>query len=126
MPNLEWLRFIQKGLAVAVANTTSAAASHYSDTAAAARQLVGKSVIGLTVPAKNIIMFWRNIYCQENDASLDQDIYDAAVWSAVTPQSETFVNNRTISAGVADFIWGLLKIAKPIGSCLRIVPKAIG
>lgn len=109
MPNLEWLRFIQKGLAVAVANNTSEATSHYSDTAAPARQLVGKSVIGLTVPAMDILMFWRDIYCQENGAPIDQDVYDAAVWSAVTPQSETFVNDRTISAGFTDFIWGSRK-----------------
>lgn len=54
----------------------------------------------------DFLMNWRLIDCLRNGLPLDQDVYDAASWSAVWPLSEWSVNNRSNSVDVPDFTRG--------------------
>lgn len=54
----------------------------------------------------DFLMLWRIIYCLRNGLPLDQDVYDAAAWSVVTPLSETSVANRGRSMDFPDFTRG--------------------
>jgi predicted dehydrogenase len=56
---------------------------------------------------------WRLIDCLRNGLPLDQDVYDAAAWSAVVPLSEWSVLNRSNSVDVPDFTAGAWKTNKP-------------
>lgn len=56
---------------------------------------------------------WRLIDCLRNGLPLDQDVYDAAAWSAVVPLSEWSVLNRSNSVDVPDFTGGAWKTNKP-------------
>ena len=62
----------------------------------------------------DFIMNWRIIYCLRNGLPLDQDVYDAASWSAVGPLSETSVADRSSSIDVPDFTRGAYKTNKPL------------
>ena len=63
----------------------------------------------------DFLMLWRMIYCLRNGEPLDQDVYDAAAWSVVTPLSEQSVNDRGNSKDFPDFTRGVWKTAKPLG-----------
>ncbi|WP_417455667.1 Gfo/Idh/MocA family oxidoreductase [Kordiimonas sp.] len=63
----------------------------------------------------DFLMLWRMIYCLRNGEPLDQDVYDAAAWSVVTPLSEQSVNDRGNSKDFPDFTRGGWKTAKPLG-----------
>ncbi|WKD50891.1 Gfo/Idh/MocA family protein [Microbulbifer spongiae] len=63
----------------------------------------------------DFLMFWRLVYCLRNGLPLDQDVYDAAAWSAVTPLSEASVKNRGDSVDFPDFTRGAWKTAIPLG-----------
>jgi hypothetical protein len=52
---------------------------------------------------------WRLIDCLRNGLALDQDVYDAALWSSVAPLSEWSVANRSVSIDVPDFTGGSWK-----------------
>lgn len=52
---------------------------------------------------------WRLIDCLHNGLPLDQDVYDAASWSAVVPLSEWSVRNRSDSVDIPDFTCGSWK-----------------
>ncbi len=54
----------------------------------------------------DFIMDWRLIDCLRNGLPLDQDVYDAALWSSVAPLSEWSVSNRSNSIMVPDFTCG--------------------
>jgi predicted dehydrogenase len=54
----------------------------------------------------DFIMDWRLIDCLRNGLPLDQDVYDAALWSAIAPLSEWSVANRSNSIDVPDFTGG--------------------
>ncbi|WP_299397541.1 Gfo/Idh/MocA family oxidoreductase [uncultured Gelidibacter sp.] len=62
----------------------------------------------------DFIMDWRLIDCLRNGLPLDQDVYDAALWSAVTPLSEQSVANRSNSIDVPDFTRGHWKTNAPV------------
>lgn len=62
----------------------------------------------------DFIMLWRIIYCLRNGQPLDQDVYDAAVWSVVGPLSEASVKQRGRSMDVPDFTRGQWKTMKPL------------
>ena len=62
----------------------------------------------------DFLMMWRLIYCLRNAEPLDQDVYDAAAWSAVTPLSEASVNDRGNSKDFPDFTRGLWRTAAPL------------
>ena len=63
----------------------------------------------------DFVMAWRMIYCLRNGLPLDQDVYDAAAWSAVAPLSEMSVNNRSRPVDVPDFTRGKWKKREPLG-----------
>lgn len=62
----------------------------------------------------DFIMDWRLIDCLRNGLPLDQDVYDAALWSAITPLSVDSVNNRAQSVDVPDFTRGAWKTNNPV------------
>src|SRR5690606_35236251 len=62
----------------------------------------------------DFIMDWRLIDCLRNGIPLDQDVYDAALWSVMAPLSEWSVANRSNSIDVPDFTNGSWKINKPV------------
>ena len=61
----------------------------------------------------DFIMDWRLIDCLRNGLPLDQDVYDAAAWSAVGPLSEASLKKRSSSVDVPDFTRGAWKNNKP-------------
>ena len=61
----------------------------------------------------DFIMDWRLIDCLRNGLPLDQDVYDAAAWSAVGPLSEASLKKRSSSVDVPDFTRGAWKSNKP-------------
>ncbi len=62
----------------------------------------------------DFLMDWRTIDCLRNGLPLDQDVYDAALWSAVAPLSEWSVANRSNSINVPDFTGGSWKTNQPV------------
>lgn len=62
----------------------------------------------------DFMMDWRLIDCLRNGLPLDQDVYDAALWSAITPLSEQSVANRSGSIDVPDFTRGHWKTNAPV------------
>ena len=62
----------------------------------------------------DFIMDWRLIYCLRNGLPLDQDVYDAALWSSISPLSEWSVANRSASVNVPDFTRGNWKTNLPV------------
>ena len=67
----------------------------------------------------DFLMDWRLIDCLRNGLALDQDVYDAALWSAIAPLSEWSVANRSNSIDVPDFTAGAWKNNKPVDITLR-------
>ncbi len=63
----------------------------------------------------DFIMLWRIIYCLRNGLPLDQDVYDAATWSVISPLSEQSVKQRGKSIDVPDFTRGKWKTMSPLG-----------
>jgi hypothetical protein len=62
----------------------------------------------------DFVMLWRIVYCLRNGLPMDQSVYDAAAWSAVTPLSEASVSRRGRSMDFPDFTRGEWKSLKPI------------
>lgn len=67
----------------------------------------------------DFMMDWRTIDCLRNGLPLDQDVYDAALWSAIAPLSEWSVANRSNSIDVPDFTRGSWKTNAPVGLSLN-------
>ena len=67
----------------------------------------------------DFLMDWRTIDCLRNGLPLDQDVYDAALWSAVAPLSEWSVANRSNSVNVPDFTAGSWKTNMPVDITLE-------
>ncbi|AOT07124.1 Gfo/Idh/MocA family protein [Pseudoalteromonas luteoviolacea] len=63
----------------------------------------------------DFLMFWRMIYCLRNGEPLDQDVYDGAAWSVISPLSAQSVANRSESVSIPDFTRGHWKTATPLG-----------
>ncbi|HSF46227.1 MAG TPA: Gfo/Idh/MocA family oxidoreductase [Chitinophagaceae bacterium] len=66
----------------------------------------------------DFIMDWRLIDCLRNGLPLDQDVYDAASWTAVGLLSEQSVAKRSRSIDVPDFTRGNWKTNKPVNLTL--------
>ncbi|ULQ53463.1 Gfo/Idh/MocA family protein [Flavihumibacter fluvii] len=66
----------------------------------------------------DFIMDWRLIDCLRNGLPLDQDVYDAALWSAIAPLSEASVKSRSKSIDIPDFTRGNWKSNKPVNLTL--------
>lgn len=62
----------------------------------------------------DFVMNWRVIYCLRNGLPLDQDVYDGAAWSVISPLSEWSVAHRSQSVDVPDFTRGKWKTMKPL------------
>ncbi|RYG25256.1 Gfo/Idh/MocA family oxidoreductase [bacterium] len=62
----------------------------------------------------DFVMLWRMVYCLRNGLPLDQDVYDAAAWSAVFPLSEASVAKRSASVDFPDFTRGAWKTGTPL------------
>lgn len=62
----------------------------------------------------DFIMQWRLIDCLRNGLPLDQDVYDAASWSVISPLSEWSVANQSKSIVFPDFTNNNWKTNKPI------------
>ncbi len=67
----------------------------------------------------DFIMDWRLIDCLRNGLALDQDVYDAALWSSIAPLSEHSVANRSNSVDVPDFTRGAWKSNSPVDISLQ-------
>lgn len=67
----------------------------------------------------DFIMDWRLIDCLRNGLPLDQDVYDAALWSVIGPLSEWSVANRSDSIDVPDFTCGAYKNNQPVDITLK-------
>ena len=67
----------------------------------------------------DFMMDWRTIDCLRNGLPLDQDVYDAALWSAIAPLSEKSVANRSNSIDVPDFTRGAWKTNNPMELTLK-------
>jgi hypothetical protein len=67
----------------------------------------------------DFLMDWRTIDCLRNGLPLDEDVYDAALWSAVAPLSEWSVANRSNSITVPDFTGGSWKTNQPVDNKLE-------
>jgi hypothetical protein len=77
----------------------------------------------------DFMMDWRLIDCLRNGLPLDEDVYDAALWSSIAPLSEWSVANRSNSIQVPDFTCGSFKTNLPVdislskGGNTRVKPK---
>lgn len=67
----------------------------------------------------DFMMDWRLIDCLRNGLPLDQDVYDAALWSSIAPLSENSVANRSNSVDVPDFTCGSWKTNAPVELTLK-------
>ncbi|MEI5640574.1 MULTISPECIES: Gfo/Idh/MocA family protein [unclassified Pseudoalteromonas] len=63
----------------------------------------------------DFLMFWRMIYCLRNGEPLDQDVYDGAAWSVISPLSAQSVANRSESITIPDFTRGGWLTGEPLG-----------
>ena len=62
----------------------------------------------------DFIMDWRLIDCLRNGLPLDQDVYDAALWSSIVPLSEWSVANGSKPIQIPDFTCGSYKTNTPV------------
>jgi predicted dehydrogenase len=62
----------------------------------------------------DFMMDWRLIDCLRNGLPLDEDVYDAALWSSIAPLSEWSVANRSNSIQIPDFTCGAYKSNQPV------------
>lgn len=67
----------------------------------------------------DFMMDWRLIDCLRNGLPLDQDVYDAALWSSIAPLSQMSLNNRSNSVDVPDFTRGSWKTNAPVELTLK-------
>jgi len=67
----------------------------------------------------DFIMDWRSIDCLRNGLPLDEDVYDAALWSSIAPLSEQSVAHRSSTVDIPDFTKGSWKTNKPVDILLE-------
>jgi hypothetical protein len=67
----------------------------------------------------DFLMDWRTIDCLRNGLPLDQNVYDAALWSSIAPLSVWSVANRSNSIDVPDFTAGAWKKNQPVDISLE-------
>ena len=77
-------------------------------------ELAAKKGGGMGHGGMDYVMKWRIVECLRGGLPLDQDVYDAAVWSAVTPLSETSVAQRGNVVDFPDFTRGAWKDRPPV------------
>src|SRR5262249_23547797 len=62
----------------------------------------------------DFLMNWRAIDCLRNGLPLDIDVYDAALWSSISPLTEWSVANGSKPIDVPDFTSGSWKTNQPV------------
>lgn len=62
----------------------------------------------------DFVMLWRVVHCLREGIPLDQDVYDAASWSAISPLTERSVANRSLPVDIPDFTRGRYKTREPL------------
>lgn len=62
----------------------------------------------------DFLMDWRTIDCLRNGLPLDEDVYDAALWSVISPLSEWSVANHSKAIEIPDFTRGAWATNKPV------------
>jgi len=62
----------------------------------------------------DFLMTWRLIDCLRNGLPMDQDVYDAALWSVIWPLSEWSVANKSKPIDIPDFTRGAWKTNEPV------------
>ncbi|HPT31458.1 MAG TPA: Gfo/Idh/MocA family oxidoreductase [Prolixibacteraceae bacterium] len=67
----------------------------------------------------DFMMDWRLIDCLRNGLPLDQDVYDAALWSSISPLSQQSIANRSASVDIPDFTRGAWKNNQPVELTLK-------
>ncbi|MDQ2720885.1 MAG: Gfo/Idh/MocA family oxidoreductase [Bacteroidota bacterium] len=67
----------------------------------------------------DFMMQWRLIDCLRNGLPLDEDVYDAALWSSITPLSEWSVAHDSNSVKAIDFTAGAWKTNRPVELTLK-------
>ncbi|HEY4155140.1 MAG TPA: Gfo/Idh/MocA family oxidoreductase [Puia sp.] len=67
----------------------------------------------------DFLLDWRTVDCLRNGLPLDMDVYDAALWSALSPLSEKSVAARSKTIDVPDFTAGSWKTNKPVDILLE-------
>ena len=60
------------------------------------------------------LMCWRLVYCLKNGEPLDQNVYDAAAWSVISPISAGSVADRGNSKPIPDFTRGNWRNTRPL------------
>jgi hypothetical protein len=63
----------------------------------------------------DFVLRWRIVQCLREGLPLDQDVYDAAAWSAIGPVSEHSVAQNGTSLEIPDFTRGAWQAAAPLG-----------
>lgn len=61
------------------------------------------------------VMMWRIVDCLKRGIPMDQDVYDAAAWSAVAPLSERSVGAGSRPVDFPDFTRGRWREREPLG-----------
>jgi len=67
----------------------------------------------------DFLMDWRLIDCLRNGLPLDQDVYDAALWSVIIPLSIWSVANKSTAIDIPDFTCGKWKSNQPFDLTLN-------
>lgn len=62
----------------------------------------------------DFLMTWRLIDCLRNGLPMDQDVYDAALWSVIWPLSEWSVSNKSKPIEIPDFTQGAWRYNTPV------------
>ena len=75
------------------------------------KQLEAEATASIGHGGMDFVMLWRIAWCLRNGIPLDQNVYDAAAWSAVTPLSEASNADRGNSKDFPDFTRGAWKTA---------------
>ena len=78
------------------------------------RELEAEATTSIGHGGMDFVMLWRIAWCLRNGVPLDQNVYDAAAWSAVTPLSEASNADRGNSKDFPDFTRGDWKSAEPV------------
>ena len=66
----------------------------------------------------DFIQDWRLIDCLRNGLPLDINVYDAALWSSISPLSEKSVAAKSRTVDIPDFTRGAWKLNKPVNLTL--------
>jgi hypothetical protein len=75
------------------------------------KELAAEASASIGHGGMDFVMLWRIVFCLRNGVPLDQNVYDAAAWSAVAPLSEASNQDRGNSRDFPDFTRGIWETA---------------